>query len=193
MTSRFDMRRCKIFSSFRVSSVDSPSYETRPRPASSTTPLCSMRGRLLSLDAPQHRLDAGEQHSGIVGLGHVVVGTQVHAHDLVELAVGRGEHDDGNLAGPPYVPAYGMPAGPRQLQVKITQSGSSAAFTLGNPVEVRVANRGHSLQLEQTRRSSRSDASSSTTNIRAMILLRATPGGARFPELRRKASLGPKR
>ena len=59
-----------------------------------------------------------EQHGGPIGLGHVIVGPQVHGHDLVELAFRRGEHEDGHRAFAPDVAADGMPVGAGQLQIE---------------------------------------------------------------------------
>lgn len=50
------------------------------------------------LVAPEQRRDAGEQGSGGEGLGDVVVGAELQAERLVDLAVTRGEQDDRQLA-----------------------------------------------------------------------------------------------
>lgn len=59
-----------------------------------------------------------EQHGRPIGLGHVIVGPQVHSHHLVELAFRRGEHEDGHRAFGPDVAANGMPVGAGQLQIE---------------------------------------------------------------------------
>jgi hypothetical protein len=43
----------------------------------------------------QHRVDAREELARIEGLGEVVVGPHLQAHDAVDVVTLRGEHDDG--------------------------------------------------------------------------------------------------
>ncbi len=49
-----------------------------------------------ALGAPQHRFDAGDELARVERLGHVVVGAQFEADDLVDVVVARGEHDHGD-------------------------------------------------------------------------------------------------
>ena len=56
------------------------------------------RQQLLRLAvSTEHGAHAGEQLTGREWLGDVVVGTDLESHDLVDLAVLRGEHDDRHL------------------------------------------------------------------------------------------------
>ncbi len=48
--------------------------------------------------APHLGADAGQQLLHVEGLGHVVVGSRIHAGDLVAPAVAGGEDDDGHVA-----------------------------------------------------------------------------------------------
>ncbi len=50
------------------------------------------------LDAAQQGAHAGDNLTGIKGLGHVVVGAQFEADDLVGVLDPRGEHDNGHGA-----------------------------------------------------------------------------------------------
>ena len=51
-----------------------------------------------ALGAAEHRLDAGHQLAGVEGLGHIVIGAQLQADDLVHVVGAGGEDDDGDVA-----------------------------------------------------------------------------------------------
>ncbi|MNL32302.1 hypothetical protein D3C87_1541460 [compost metagenome] len=86
-------------------------------------PLRSCRhGRLLPAGAPQEGLDAREQFFQVEGLGHVVVGPDAKALDLLEgLATRRQHQHRGDVARPAQSPAQVEPAHPGQHEIEDDQ------------------------------------------------------------------------
>src|SRR3954466_9615808 len=56
------------------------------------------RGR----NTTEYSFDAGSKLATVERLGHIVVGTQLQANNLVEVFVAGGEHDYGDIALAPY-------------------------------------------------------------------------------------------
>ena len=61
----------------------------------------------------------------MVRLCDKVVRTQIHAHQLIHLAVPAGHHNDGNLALPTYLPANMITVKLRQIDIQEDQMGIS--------------------------------------------------------------------
>jgi hypothetical protein len=76
--------------------------------------------------APQHRADASDKLPGGDRLGHVVVGTELEAHDLVDLTVLRGEHDHRNVRPLPQLAAYLRARQAGQHEVEQHEVGTGA-------------------------------------------------------------------
>lgn len=51
-----------------------------------------------AFDAVEDAFDAGDEFAGVEGFGHVVVGAEFEADDLVDVVAACGEHDDGDVA-----------------------------------------------------------------------------------------------
>ena len=107
------------------------------------------RRRLGTLRTAQNRLDARKKHGWVVRLRDVVIGAEVHAQNLVELAVGRREHDDGHLTRAPEIAADRMAARAGKLEVEDHAVGRSRQNIVHDAVEGGAGQRGMTLQFEQ--------------------------------------------
>ena len=88
--------------------------------------------------AGESAVDAGKQRSGAIRLDHVIVRADVHAHDLVKLAVRRSQHDDGDVAFLANRSAdfVAVRAGKRKVEQDAVGGGSQS---LGRGVRKRLA------------------------------------------------------
>lgn len=76
-----------------------------------------------AFDSPQARLDVGKEHGGVVRLGHKVVGTQRHGHNLVKIGGTARNHDDGHIRDAAQLTADYLTVGARQAQVEQHEIG----------------------------------------------------------------------
>jgi hypothetical protein len=53
--------------------------------------------RLVRLTAPQDRANAREQFAGIEGLGQIVIGANLQAHDPIDILAARSQQKNANL------------------------------------------------------------------------------------------------
>ena len=77
------------------------------------------------LDPPQACLDVGKKHGRVVRLGHKVVGTQRHGHNLVKVGSATGDHDDGHMRDAAKLTTDYLPVGARQAQIEQHEIGRS--------------------------------------------------------------------
>ena len=66
----------------------------------------------------EDRLDPGDQRPRVEGLGHVVVGAELEAHDRVDVVVACREHQDGRVASAADLAADLEPVELRQQEVE---------------------------------------------------------------------------
>ena len=76
--------------------------------------------------APEYRAHPGDQFPGRERLGHVVVGAELEADDLVNLTVLRGQHDDRHVRPFPQAPADLAARQAGQHEVEQHQVGTGA-------------------------------------------------------------------
>ncbi len=83
-------------------------------------------GAVVTLAAPQHGLDPGDQFAGGERFHHIVVDTGFEAVDAIHFLAAGGEHDDRDLAAELFLaqaPGHFEPARARQHPVEQDQVG----------------------------------------------------------------------
>ena len=96
----------------------------------------------------QQACDVGQQHGRPIGLRKVTIGSEFHAHDLVELGVGGGEHEEGDIARPTYRAADAQAVGAWKPQVEDDGVGTRGERLLRSVCEVLADERLMAVQLE---------------------------------------------
>ena len=94
-----------------------------PAQVQGQAPFRQHRSALGGIGPLQQPADAGQKDLCVIGLGQKIVGSQVHAHQFVQLGGTAGDHKDGQLGLPPQLPADVIAVIPGQIQIQQGQVG----------------------------------------------------------------------